>query len=220
MAGLLHTLSRKELRALGNALLLAGLVVAGCRKPIAEAPAVEEPAVAEAPLATPTPATPSPATPAPRLVEATPAPNYLAPPGVFFLVAKASIETAAGITGWNPGTQVQQTGPNEYTTAEGHKLTLRPDQVTNDLRIAQHLAGADAAAQRAVRQMHAPRPVAPVAAAPVSPVPAPAASRPPTTPPAANVGSGALGASHTRAKDGYLWQKDSNGLWIRVRPLR
>jgi hypothetical protein len=201
--------------------LLAVLVCAGCKKPVAEAPPPEPPP--EVPAAPPAPASAThvPATPAPRVVEATPAPNYFATPGVFFLIGKASIETDSGITGLPPGTQLQQTGPNEYTTLDGHKLTLRPDQVTNDLRIAQHLAGADAAAQRAVRQMQAPRRSAPppttVAA---TPAPAPPASRPPTAPPTTSLGSGSLGASHSRVKDGYLWQKDSNGTWIRVRPVR
>jgi hypothetical protein len=209
----------KKLQVLGRALLLAPLIFAGCRKPIAEAP-VPEP-IPEPPAATPVPATPMPATPQPRMVEATPAPNYLAPPGVFFLLTKISVETASGITGLRPGTQVQQTGPGEYTAPDGHKLTLRPDQVTNDLRIAQHLAGADAAAQAAVRQMTAPRPAAAPVSGPATPVPGAApTTASPSRPAAAPASSSALGAAHTRIKDGYLWQKDSQGIWVRVRPSR
>lgn len=211
------------LPVLGRAGLAAFFLVTACRKPVVEAPPAAP--IPEPPAATPPPATPAPPAPKPRVVEATPAPNFLAPPGVFFLLAQTSIETASGITGVRPGTQLQQTGPNEYTASEGHKLTLRPDQVTNDLRIAQQVAGADVAAQNALRQLHARRtaPAAPVAAPAATPAQAPAttASAPkPATPASMLSGSGALGASHSRIKDGYVWEKDRNGIWVRLRPVR
>jgi hypothetical protein len=205
------------LHALAWALLLAPLLFSSCRKPIAEAP-VTEPAP-EAAVATPTPATPMP-----KVVEATPAPNYLAPTGVFFLVTQVSVETPSGITGLRPGTQVQQTGPNEFLGPEGHKLTLRPDQVTNDLRIAQQIAGADAATQAALRRMSAPPPPKAPTTAPAASTQsaAPAAASPPqpSVPTSSLGGSSALGASHTRVKDGFVWQKNSEGVWIKVRPSR
>ncbi len=203
--------------------MLACLLLAACKKPIAEAPPPE--ILPESPAATPAPATPSPApvVQPPRTVGATPAPNYLAPSGVFFLLAQVSIETPSGITGLRPGTQLQQTSPGEFTAPDGHKLTLRPDQVTNDLRIAQQIAGADAAAQNALRRMSAPRPV------PAAPAPTASAQPAPSTPanvsrpaaPTSNLGGGGgLGSTHTRVKDGSVWQKDREGNWVRVRPVR
>lgn len=217
---ILRSRIRQKPPALGRACLAALLLIAGCRKPIVETPPPEP--IAESPIATPPPSTPAPATPQPRVAEATPAPSYLAPAGVFFLVAPVSVETASGITGLRPGTRLQQTASNEYTSAEGQKLTLRPDQVTNDLRIAQQVAGADVAAQQALRQFHAPRP-APAAPASATPPPAPAAAisaSKPATPATTLSGSGTLGASHSRIKDGYVWEKDRNGIWVRLRPVR
>ena len=72
-------------------------------------------------IATPAPATPS-ATPPPVAV-ATLEPNYFAPPGVYFLIAAASIETADGIVGLKPGTRLQKTGPGKYA-GNGHQLEL------------------------------------------------------------------------------------------------
>ena len=173
----------------------------------------------ETPVSTPAPivaaATPRPA---PPVAPATPTPPELAPPGVFFLLGKASIETPDGITGLRPGTRVQRTGPGEYTDAEGHKLTLAANQVTNDLRVVRHILGADASEQKALRQLinqRAPGPAeAPATAAPGSTAPA-------ATPrPAGSLGSkGALGSSHTRVRDGYYWELDANGNWHKTRPV-
>lgn len=213
----------RGLTAFVRAGMLAVLLIAACKKPVIEAPPPE--AIPESPAAPPTPATPSPspATPPPRTVEATPAPNYLAPAGVFFLLTQVSVETPSGITGLRPGTQLQQTGPGEFTAQDGHKLILRPDQVTNDLRIAQQIAGADAAAQNALRRMSAPRPApaapAPAIATPLAPAPPANASRPAA--PAPRLGGAiGLGAAHSRVKDGYVWEKDRQGVWIRVRPVQ
>jgi hypothetical protein len=58
--------------------------------------------------------------------------------------------------------------PDGHFLANGHQLTLRPDQITNDLRVAAQVASSDRAAQAAIRQTFAPPPapaVSPVAAA-------------------------------------------------------
>ncbi len=126
-----------------------GVMISGCGKHAVEEPADEaEPPPAVALVATPTP---PPATP---VAVATPVPDPLAPPGVFFLLQKASITTDDGIVGLKPGQVVRQVGPGTYE-AEGHQLTLASHQVTNNLRIARQLASADAASQAALRQASA-----------------------------------------------------------------
>jgi hypothetical protein len=205
-----------------TALLLLCASVAACWKPIAKnEPAPETPdVVASTPAPQPSP--PPRPTPAPPVVEAaTPAPNYFAPPGVYFLVAKASIETANGITGLRPGTRLQQTGPTEYTDAEGHRLTLAANQVTNDLRIAQQVAGADVAAQSSLRQMQNARPAPTLQTAPTAstsePRSASSAAKKPTT---ALGETSSLGPAQTRIQGGYHWERDANGNWRRGRPTR
>jgi hypothetical protein len=206
-----------------HALLAAVCVfVAGCRKPVAEEPA-------PTPESTPPPAVVAAATPprqaAPAVPVATPAPPELAPVGVFFLLGKASIVTGDGITGFRPGTRVEKTGAQEYTTADGHKLTLAADQVTNDLRIVRQVLGAEAAEQDAYRQFarqQAARAATPV---PTTPTPASAGSRasvPAATPrPAGALGAkGALGVTHTRVRDGYYWEQGVEGRWYKTKPVR
>lgn len=205
-----------------TALLLLCASVAACWKPIAKnEPAPGTPDVA---AGTPAPGAPPPprATPAPPVVEAaTPAPNYFAPPGVYFLVTKASIETANGITGLRPGTRLQQTSPTEYTDPEGHKLTLTANQVTNDLRIAQQVAGADVAAQNSLRQMQNTRPAPTLqtatTASPTEPRSASGTSKKPTT---ALGETSSLGPAQTRIQGGYHWERDTNGNWRRGRPTK
>ncbi|MEA3211089.1 MAG: hypothetical protein QOE70_4146 [Chthoniobacter sp.] len=126
------------------ALLLNLSLLSACKKPVAEAPPPPPPEPVAA-------ITPAPAPPPPVTAAATPAPDYLAPPGVFFLTQKASIETPDGIVGLKAGHLVRLVGVDTYE-AEGYQLQLRSDQVSNDLRVAQQLAGADAVAQAALRQ--------------------------------------------------------------------
>ena len=206
-----------------TALLILCASVAACWKPIAKnEPAPETPDVV---ASTPAPALPPPprATPAPPPVveAATPAPNYFAPPGVYFLVTKASIETANGITGLRPGTRLQQTGPTDYTDAEGHKLVLAPNQVTNDLRIAQQVAGADLAAQNSLRQMQNARPAPTLQTATTASTTesrsASGTSKKPTT---ALGETSTLGPAQTRIQGGYYWERDSKGNWRRGRPTK
>ncbi|EDY21198.1 hypothetical protein CfE428DRAFT_1491 [Chthoniobacter flavus Ellin428] len=140
-------------RALTCALVL-GLAVGftGCKKKeVAEEP---EEAPAAAPASKPKPATPEPnsvavATPAPKPA-ATPAPE-LAPPGIFYLVTSVSVETSDGILGLKPGQLLKQVRPGVYK-ADNNEVTLRPDQVTNDLTIARRVAAQDEQTQAAIQQ--------------------------------------------------------------------
>ncbi|MDB6155364.1 MAG: hypothetical protein JWL90_3817 [Chthoniobacteraceae bacterium] len=88
--------------------------------------------------------------PPPPVAAATPAPNYFAPEGVYFLLAATSVETEDGIVGFKPGSEALKQANGKYRVGE-HEIELRPDQLTNDLRIAGSLASADAAAQAAIR---------------------------------------------------------------------
>lgn len=109
------------------------------------------------------------ATPAPeRVALATPEPHLVAPTGVFFLVQRATLETASGVFNYRPGTKVHRVG-NRYVTSDGRQLTLRAEQVTNNLQKAQQAAGNDAAAlaqiQAAAKTARALQPAPPGAEA-------------------------------------------------------
>lgn len=141
--------------------LLAGisigviLTMAGCQKKTAEeegaAPPSEESRSPVAQSPTPAPVAPAlPTTPATAATAAAPEPPQLAPPGTFFLLAKVSVETADGILGVLPGTEVHEVSPGLYEDAQKNRLTLRSDQVTNDLPLARQARGADANAQTAI----------------------------------------------------------------------
>jgi len=77
--------------------------------------------------------------------------HQFAPPGVFFLLSPVSVTTDDGITGLRPGTRLIQRADGRFT-AEGLTLELRSDQITRDLQVAARIAGADQAAQAAIRQ--------------------------------------------------------------------
>jgi hypothetical protein len=138
-------------------------VFGGCKKKdVATETAPEEPAPAASPPSAPATPVPKPvaaATPPPAL--ATPAPE-LAPPGVFFLVTAVSVETTDGIVGLKPGQLLRLVRPGVYR-ADNNELTLRPDQVTNDLAIARRLANQDQRTQAAIQQRLAAQPTAAVA---------------------------------------------------------
>lgn len=53
----------------------------------------------------------------------------------YFLRAATSVQTAKGLVSFQPGTRLRQVGPGTYT-AQGQTLTLRDDQVTDDLKLA------------------------------------------------------------------------------------
>jgi hypothetical protein len=81
---------------------------------------------------------------------ATPFPHHFAPTGVFFLTEKIKLETPDGVLGYPPGTKVIQVS-GAYVTPDGKRIAARADQMTNDLEVAQQLAGRDAAAQAAIK---------------------------------------------------------------------
>lgn len=145
-----------------------GIVVsfAGCKKAEVSDQAPEAPSVA----ATPVPPPPPPVAP---IAEATPAPE-LAPPGVFYLIAAVSIETTDGILGLKPGQPLRQIRPGVYQ-AGTNEVSLRPDQVTNDMALARRLMTQDQRVQAALRQRLA-------AQAPPAPATAPGAVSPPPAP--------------------------------------
>jgi len=123
------------------------LAFAACHKPAEQTTTESQPAPVES-----TPA-PVQATPKPVVVVATPPPvNYFAPEGTYYLVAKASLETNDGIVGYPPGTKVMRADDGRFQAPDGQFLTLQPNQMTNDLRIARQVAGADAANQMAIAQ--------------------------------------------------------------------
>jgi len=110
-------------------LVAAALLVCSCSK---------VPEVSPAP--TPLPVSPPVATPSPVPV-ATPTPivRHLAPEGVYFLMERISITTDSGIVGINPGTKLRLLSKTEanWNVTDGHmQFAVTPDQVTNDLDVA------------------------------------------------------------------------------------
>ena len=178
---------------------------------------------------TPVPASTPPSSEAIAAAAPTPAPKRLAPDGTFFLLAKKSMETDAGIVGLSPGTRVTRRADGKFL-ADGSVLELKPNEMTNDLDLAGRAAGADAQAQAAIRQTLAARATAANTGNDVpssrTTAPAPAVSSgnaapPSTNPPRSSLsGSGALGSAHSMTKGGWLWEKNPEGVWERVRPLR
>ncbi|HEX8309780.1 MAG TPA: hypothetical protein VF614_00585 [Chthoniobacteraceae bacterium] len=145
------------MKIIASAVTAAALIyLVACDKPQS---AKETPAPApEIAQATPAPEKKPEPAPAPVVEEpiaqaapAAPDPKQFAPAGVFFLVTAASVETDSGIVGLKPGQRLQQTAPGQYT-ADGNQLTLRDDQVTNDLRVAARASGMNAASEAALRQ--------------------------------------------------------------------
>jgi len=94
---------------------------------------------------------PAPATPAPSAptIPAAPIAEF-APPGVFYLIAPARIETADGIVGLNPGTGLKLVRPGVYLSPSG-EVSLRDDQVTNNVTLARQVLAADQSSQAALR---------------------------------------------------------------------
>lgn len=186
------------------------------------------PEESHAPPSTPTPAIAAPESGPMTAVTAPPAPKRFAPEGTFFLLAKKSIETDSGILGLSPGTRVTRR-PDGKFLAEGNVVELQPKEITNDLDDAARAAGADARAQAAIRQTLAARTVAGPGgtSAPGSGSTKSAAASPDSGPPASTSragsslsGSAPLGSAHSMTKDGWLWQKNGDGEWERVRRLR
>lgn len=169
--------------------LVLGLAIgfSGCKKK-----EVAEEAPEEAPAATPTP---KPATPEPKIavatptpIPATPAPQF-APPGVFYLLTSVSVETSDGILGLKPGQLLKQVRPGVYK-ADNNEVTLRPEQVTNDLTIARKVAVQDQQTQAAIQQHLAASAAAAAAAA--SSASAPSGSTPSGSPASSFIAKPAL----------------------------
>jgi predicted aspartyl protease len=76
-------------------------------------------------------------------------PPELAPPGVFYLLTTAHVETKDGITGLPPGTRVTLVQRGIYLTPAG-KLHLDETQLTNDLAKARNALAYDHNAQAAL----------------------------------------------------------------------
>ena len=147
------------MKLIGMSAALLAIAFASCHKPTVDN-SVPEP---EAPASTPSPATPAPtrapvaaATPAPP----TPAPQ-LAPPGVFYLVQNVRIETDSGVTGLPPGTGVKLVRPGVYLSPAG-EISLRPEQITNNLALARQARDADRAAQASLKTQPAQMTASPV----------------------------------------------------------
>ena len=206
------------------ALIATAVLVASCSKHENTETASNE----EAPSAPSVTATPAPVK---TVAVATPAPPRLAPDGMFFLLVKKSVETTDGIIGLAPGTQVLKQADGKFT-ADGHPLELQPHEITNDLDIAGRVAGVDARAQAAIRQTlqaHGSpgKPVPGTMPASTPSTPATASNPPPTRPVPATqqVGTGvesstAIGTAHSKVQNGWLYEKDTAGNWVKVRQVR
>ncbi len=208
---------------------LAVCIVGGCSKPAAIT--TPEPTPEPAPVVVappPAPAQPPPVAVAVAVETAEPPARNLAPDGIFFLLVRKSIETESGFQGVAPGARLKFAAPGMYEI-EGQKIALRDDEVTNDLDIARQIAGADAAAQQALRQRSASeaakaRALQLAREAQTGPAPreaGPASSM--SAPPASSVSSaiseggstglqtsGGIGATHSK-RDSVNWHYDSNG---------
>ena len=196
--------------------LLLTVILAACSKK----PSVERVEDAPEPVKV-AESTPAPATPAATPAVAEVPPDPLAPEGVFFLLAKASVMTDDGIVGLPPGTKVTKVEAGSYKDDQGRTLSLKDEQVTNNLRLAKEAAGADGRAQAALRQAIAQREAMQrKAAAAAAATPVVAAASPKKTsapPPASSFNAGALGAK-TNDRDymdpsGVRHWKDGKGVW-------
>ncbi len=177
--------------------LLAGLCAGGVAGFTSCQPRKPEVATEPEPLA---PATPSPVAtppPAPPLAATTPVPDPLAPPGVFYLLQKASITTGEGIVGLKPGQLLREVSPGTYEV-NGYTIELPDQQVTNNLRIARQFAAAAVATQAALRPTLQPK--TPTAPATDTPAAAPVAASRPAAAQSNSLSSGPrLGAGTGRA---------------------
>jgi hypothetical protein len=122
------------MKLIGLSCAMAGLLLAGCQRPVAQTDESENaaPNVAAAPAAAATP-------PAP------PRPEY-APPGVFYLLAPVRKETKDGMIRLLPGTEVRLTRNGKYLTPNG-EMALDPKILTNDAAQGRAARDADRLAQ-------------------------------------------------------------------------
>lgn len=96
---------------------------------------------------------PDPAPPQANATSAEKPQPRIAPDGVFYLTQRASMMTDAGIAGLPPGTQVRRISQDakgiEIQAANGLKMFVSEDKLTNDLDIAERIAADYENAQRA-----------------------------------------------------------------------
>jgi len=188
--------------------LTLAVALAGCQKPSGEQAAPTPAPTAETNL-TPVAETPV-ATPPPVVEKTTPPPPDIAPEGIFYLIAPVSLDTGEGIHALTPGTGVKLVRDGVYLTPIG-EIPIPSEKLTNNLTIARHARDSFRAGQ--VRRS-IPAPVE----TPATPVPVQAVT--PTKPlPAPVQPQSGLGATHSRTKDGWLWQKNARGEWQKVRRL-
>lgn len=136
------------------AALILSLATAACHKPVAEnTPTAPESAPAESTPA-PAKATPTPApTAKPVAAAATPAPSAtpeMAPPGAYYLIVAARVETADGVVGLTPGTGVKLVRPGVYLSTQG-EVKLSDNQVTNNMTLARQAKQQYEAGQAAIK---------------------------------------------------------------------
>jgi hypothetical protein len=71
-----------------------------------------------------------------------PEPHLVSAQGTYFLLKKVTTETDSGVINFQPGTKLVRVN-DRFITADGKRLTLRADQVTNNLHAAYLAAGRD-----------------------------------------------------------------------------
>ena len=184
--------------------LLAGMCAGftSCQPPKPEVAAEPEPTAPATPIPVATPA------PAPPQAATTPMPDPLAPPGVFYLLQKASITTDEGIVGLKPGQILRQVSPGAYEV-NGHTIELSEHQVTNNLRIARQFTAAAVATPAALRPPLPPK----TTPTPVTVTPSAAAA---ATRPAAAQGNSLSSGSRLGAGTGRADPETSNRKNVRV----
>jgi cytoskeletal protein RodZ len=165
------------------------------------------------------------ATPPPPSATAEPEGPQFAPEGVFFLVAAKSIETADGIVGFPAGTEVRKQEDGTFLAGR-QPLGLRPDEVTNDLRVVRRIAALNQAAQTAraaqlaaqekARHEAAERAKKAAASKAKAQASAVAAATPAPPKPLGSV----MDRPTQRVKDGYYWKRNAAGEWEVDRPVR
>ncbi|MES2573279.1 MAG: hypothetical protein V4710_24875, partial [Verrucomicrobiota bacterium] len=163
-----------------------------------------------------------------------PAPAVAEPasPARWFLRRKASIETADGIVGLPPGTEVEHISADQYRVPSGDTITLADAEVTNVVSEARALVSNERAGQAAVSRLLSAQPVVAPAAAPEPAVtasqpvePARYSSKREYVPGVRTTAAGlqsstALGAVHSKTSDGWVWQKSPDGkYWMPIKQL-
>jgi len=192
----------------------------GCQRtePASETEAETPPEAAATPEASQT----AEVAPPPATAPETP---QFAPEGVFFLLTPKSIESADGVVGFPAGTEIRKQADGTFLVGR-QTMALRPDEVTNDLRVVRQIAAANQAAQtaraaqlaaqeKALRDAAEKAKKAAASKAKVQPRPVAAATPPPQKP----LGSVMDGPTQ-RVKDGYYWKKNAAGEWEMDRPVR